>query len=215
MMTSNQLQDCLQWRYAVKKFDRSKKIDEKIWKTLENSLVLSPSSFGLQPWQFHIVTNQNIKDLLVPKSWNQTQVGDCSHLVIFTTKKSMDEDYIQKYIETISSQRNVPLETLDGYKKMMTMDLTKGQRSTMIKEWAARQSYIALGNFMTCAAVLKVDTCPLEGILPKDYDEILQISSTDYQTVVACAAGYRAEDDKYQNAKKVRFLPEVVIKHHN
>lgn len=214
MIQNNQLHDVLLWRYAVKKFDRSKKIASTTWKTLEQSLILTPSSFGLQPWQFHIIVNQDLKDQLVPKSWNQSQIADCSHLVVFTTKKTMDENYIQKYIQLISTERNVPIETLDGYKKMMTMDLTKGQRSTMIKEWAARQAYIALGNFMTCAAVLQIDTCPLEGIIPKDYDEILGLTNSDYQTVVACAAGYRSADDKYQHAKKVRFNSEEVIKNH-
>ena len=80
-----------------------------------------------------------------------------------------------------------------------------------INEWAARQVYIALGQFMACAAVLGVDTCPMEGIDPAKYDEVLGIGGQGYRTVVACPAGYRAADDKYAQTPKVRFKTEDVI----
>lgn len=203
----------LEWRYATKKFDSHKKIDEKTWSTLEQTLVLTPSSYGLQPWKFIVVQNQGIKDQLKAVSWNQSQVSDCSHHVVFVIKEKMDEAHITHFIEETAKTRGMDPATLDGYKKMMLGDLVNGPRSKVITEWAARQAYIALGNFMTAAAVLGIDTCPLEGIDPVKYDEILGLNGTGWKTVCACPAGFRAEDDKYATAKKVRFAASEVIVH--
>jgi len=94
----------------------------------------------------------------------------------------------------------------------MVSDLVDGPRSFDINQWAARQVYIALGNFMTSAAVLGIDTCPLEGIEPAGYNTVLNIDTKEFTTVVACAAGYRSESDKYAALKKVRFPKSEVIK---
>lgn len=203
----------LEWRYATKKFDKEKKIDEKTWKTLEEALMLTPSSYGLQPWKFIIVQNADLRKELQKASWNQSQVTDCSHHVVFVIKEKMDEAHISKFIEQTAKVRNQDISTLEGYKKMMIGDLVNGPRSEMISEWAARQAYIALGNFMTAAAVLGVDTCPFEGIEPLKYDEILKLTGTGWKTVCACPAGYRSNDDKYAEAKKVRFDAKDLIIH--
>lgn len=205
--------EALEWRYAAKKFNAGKKIDEKTWSMLEKALVLTPSSYGLQPWKFIIVQNQGIKDQLRAVSWNQSQVSDCSHHVVFVIKEKMDEAHITHFIEQTAKVRGMEASTMDGYKKMMIGDLVTGPRSKIISEWAARQAYIALGNFMTAAAVVGVDTCPLEGIDPVKYDDILGLTGTGWKTVCACPAGYRAEDDKYATAKKVRFEASEVIVH--
>lgn len=211
-MTTQELTKALEWRYAVKKFDNTKKISDADWTTLEKSLVLTPSSYGLQPWKFLVVQNPSVRKQLTPLSWNQSQVEDCSHFVVFTSRLKMDPAYIANFIETTASTRGMPVEALAGYRKMMEGDLVTGGRSHMITEWAARQSYIALGNLMTCAAVLGIDTCPMEGIDPAKYDEVLGLKETDYRTVVACAVGYRSVDDKYAHAKKVRFSTDQVVK---
>ena len=203
----------LEWRYATKKFDKSKKIDEKTWSTLEQALMLTPSSYGLQPWKFIIVQDLPTREKLQAASWNQSQVTDCSHHVVFVIKEKMDEEHISKFIEQTAKVRNQDISTLEGYKKMMIGDLVNGPRSEVISEWAARQAYIALGNFMTAAAVLGVDTCPFEGIEPKKYDEILGLTGSGWKTVCACPAGFRSEDDKYADAKKVRFDAKDLIVH--
>jgi nitroreductase len=213
-MNAESLIQSLQWRYAVKKFDSSKIIDPQAWKTLEESLILTPSSYGLQPWNFHVITSKELKAKLMEKSWKQTQVADCSHLVVFATKTNVDENYIQMYIDSVVTQRALDPQTLEGFKKVMISDLVKGSRSTWVKEWAARQAYIALGNFMTSAAVLHIDTCPLEGIIASEYDNLLNLTQSGYQTVVACAAGYRHQEDKYQQAIKVRFSSKQMIVRH-
>ena len=214
-MNLDNVSSALNWRYAVKKFDSQKKIDEKNWNKLEEALILTPSSYGLQPWKFYIITNLELRQKLTAHSWNQKQVEDCSHLVVFAAKTIMTESYIQDYLATQAQLRQVPVESFDGYKKMMIGDLINGPRSTWIKEWAARQVYIALGNFMTTAALLGIDTCPMEGIQPTEYDKLLGISDSGYQTVVACPAGYRSSEDKYQLAKKVRFDKSKMIVHKN
>ncbi len=199
------------WRYAVKKFDAAKKIPSDQWTALEESLILTASSYGLQPWKFLIVQNPDVRKKLTPASWNQTQVADCSHFVVFAYKKKMDEAHIQKFLSRISEVRGVPAEALDGYKKVMLGDLVNGPRAQVIDVWASRQAYIALGNLMTSAALLGVDTCAMEGIDPAQYDEILGLSGSGYTTVCACAVGYRSAEDKTAGAKKVRFATKDII----
>lgn len=199
------------WRYAVKKFDPNKKISEENWQALEESLVLTPSSYGLQPWKFLMVQNTEIRKLLTAASWNQTQVADCSHYVVFAFKKKIDEAHIQKFLERTAEIRGIAVSTLDGLKKMLHGDLIHGPRSQVIDTWASRQTYIALGNLMTSAAMLGIDTCPMEGLDPAKYDEILGLVGSGYTTACACAVGYRSAEDKYANAKKVRFAASEMI----
>jgi len=210
-VSDEKLIESLNWRYAVKKFDAQKKINDKTWNALEDSLILTPSSYGLQPWKFLVVTDLETRKLLTPVSWGQKQVEDCSHLVVFLIKEKLDEAHIDQYLQSIVDIRGGDLNALAGYKKMMMGDLVTGGRSAVISEWAARQAYIALGNFMTSAALLGVDTCPMEGIDAKKYDEILDLNSSGYKTVVACPAGYRSNEDKYSQVKKVRFSKKDLI----
>mgnify|MGYP001058029431 CR=1 FL=1 len=207
------LLNALNWRYAMKKFDAQKKIDPKIWEALEESLILTPSSYGLQPWRFLIVTDLEVRRKLTPVSWGQKQVEDCSHLVVFTVKEKVDEAHVQSFINQMGKVRGVDPATFAGYQKMIVSDVVTGARSQVAFEWAGRQAYIALGNFMTACALVGVDTCPMEGIDPAKYDEILGLTGSGWKTVVACPAGHRASDDKYATEKKVRFDRSTVIKH--
>lgn len=212
-MTGSALIQQLKWRYATKKFDATKRIDPATWSALEEALVLSPSSYGLQPWKFLVVTDPALKARLRPASWNQAQVEDCSHHVVFLVKKDLGLPEIEHYVDRIAEVRGVSRESLAGYRGYMVSDLAEGPRAKTINEWAARQVYIALGNFMTAAAVLGVDTCPMEGLVPAKYDEILGLEDSGWATLCACPAGYRAADDKYADAPKVRFPREELIEH--
>ncbi|MBP9682564.1 MAG: NAD(P)H-dependent oxidoreductase [Bacteriovorax sp.] len=212
-LTPEKLIESMEWRYATKKFDPTKKINEKTWELLERALILTPSSYGLQPWKFIIVQDPQLKEKLKASSWNQSQVTDCSHHVVFAIKEKLDEAHIDHYIHQIAKVRGQEAASMEGFKKMMMGDLVSGSRSKVISEWAARQTYIALGNFMTAAAVIGVDTCPLEGIDPVKYDEILGLTDSGWKVVVACPAGYRAIDDKYSSTKKVRFDAKDLIVH--
>lgn len=201
----------LQWRYATKRFDPARKISDEDWRALAEALVLTPSSFGLQPWKFWVVTSPEMKEQLLPISYKQTQVVEGSHVVVFTARQNLTEGDVDRYLARISEIRNVPVENLAGFRKTMVRALVPPPAGFDINEWAAKQCYIALGNLMTAAAVLGIDTCPMEGIDPKKYDEVLGIGEQGYATVVACVAGYRAADDKYATTPKVRFATNEVI----
>jgi nitroreductase len=198
----------LKWRYATKKFDPTRTIPADVWAVLEQALVLTPSSYGLQPWKFFVVTDPTVKAELPAHSWGQSQPKDCSHMVVLTIRKGLAEADVDRYISRISEVREQKIEALGGFKKMMLGTLSNGMN---VDEWAARQVYIALGQFMAAAAVLGVDTCPMEGIDPAKYDEVLGIGARGYHTIVACPAGYRSSADKSATAPKVRFKTEDVI----
>ena len=203
----------LNWRYATKKFDTTRQISAADWAVIEQALVLSPSSYGLQPWKFIVVTDPALKAKLRPATWNQAQVEDCSHYVILTAKQDLTEADVDAFVARIAKVRGVSPESLAAYKSYMVGDLVKGPRHAVIAEWAARQAYIALGNLLTSAAVLGVDACPFEGLEPDKYDEILGLVGTGFHTVCACPMGYRSTDDKYASTPKVRFETADIIEH--
>ena len=198
-------------RYATKQFDAAKKIPAETWAALEEALVLSPSSFGLQPWKFIVITNQEIKNALVTESWGQRQIADASHLVVFAVKHPLTAGDVRRFIERTSEVRGTPMEKLAGYEKVIVGFLEKPPYPLDVKEWASRQLYIALGNFMTSAALLGVDTCPMEGLNPSGYDKVLGLEGSGYHTVAACPAGYRSEDCKHAGLPKVRYHADDVI----
>lgn len=207
-----QLIDSLNWRYATKTFDATKKIPEATWKTLEETLVLSPSSFGLQPYRFLVVKDPEIRAQLKPHSWNQTQVVDASHYVVLAGRTAMTEAEIDLYLDRIVQVRGIPRASLDGYRGMMYGSLLSPGAEARIPHWAALQAYIALGNLMTSAALLGVDTCAIEGFVPAEYDAILGLKEQGYAPVVCCALGYRSTEDKYAGLAKVRFPSADLIK---
>ena len=208
---SSQLLDALNWRYATKKFDPARKIPADLWSALEQALVLSPSSFGIQPWKFIVVTDPAVKASLVPISWGQKQPAECSHFVVFAVKRGLGEADLDRYLARTAEVRGIPVDSLAGFKNVMLGSIEKARAGGYLDTWQTHQIYIALGQFMAGAALLEIDACPMEGIDPAQYDEVLGLAGTGYATVVACAAGYRAADDKYATTQKVRFLPEDVI----
>lgn len=198
-------------RYATKVFDPEKPVSDEDWATLEEALRLTPSSYGLQPWKFLVVRDQAVKDLLLPVSWNQSQIVDCSHLVVITVRKSVTGEDVDKLIAATAAARGTDVDSLEFYKKMIIGDVVEGPRSGDAIGWAKLQSYIALGNLMTCAAMLDIDCCPMEGFQPEKYDEVLGLAEKGLTTSVVCAVGYRAEDDKYATAAKVRYPRDDVF----
>lgn len=205
------LLDALRWRYATKQFDPAKKIDPVTWTALEETLVLSPSSFGLQPWKFLVVGDPAKRETLVAHSWGQRQVADASHLVVFTVKHPLTADDVHRHIMRTSEVQGTPVEKLAGFEKVVAGFLEKPPYPLDVKAWSTRQVYIALGNFMTAAALLGVDTCPMEGLNPAGYDEVLELEGTGYFSVAACPAGFRAETDRHAALPKVRFEKTEMI----
>jgi nitroreductase len=202
----------LKWRYATKKFDTGKKIPAPVWKSLEEALLLSPSSFGLQPWKFIVVTNADVRKKLQAVSWNQTQIVDASHLVVFAVKKDFGANDVDRLIKRISEVRHAPLESLDAYKQIM-LGHVKAATPEALAVWNSRQVYIALGTFLTSAAMVGIDACPMEGIVPAEYDKVLGLDAQGYQALCVATAGYRAADDAYAELAKVRYPADDVLAH--
>ncbi len=204
----------LQWRYATKAFDPSRSIPSETWDALEASLVLTPSSFGLQPWKFIVVTDPDLKARLLPHCWNQRQVVDCSHLVVFCAKQDMDAAYIDQYIAHTASLRGTTPDALQGFRDLMAGCLLNvGSLATDLPEWATRQAYIALGQFMLAAALLNVDACPMEGFLPDPLNQELGLLNSGFRAVVLCPVGFRSPDDAYALAPKVRWPSSHVVEY--
>ena len=209
--TNAQIEQQLHWRYATKRFDPSKKISQQDWHTLEESLRLSPSSFGLQPWKFIVVKNPELRKQLQPNSWNQPQIVEASHLVVIAAKKEVTHANVDDYLALISATRNVPVAALQEYGSMMKTFLDGLAAQGASESWTTRQAYLALGVLLSTAAALKIDTCPLEGINPVAYDEVLHLNQSGYSTKVACALGYRSANDAAASYTKVRYPRERMI----
>ena len=208
-ISTNHLLEALNWRYATKQFDPEKKISEENWAALEDSLVLTPSSFGLQPWEFVIVKNQEIRESLVEHSWGQRQVADASHLLVITFRTDMGDEQVDRFISSTEATRGGE-GTHGPYRDMMAGFIERMDMAQTMN-WAKMQTYIALGQFMTSAAMLAIDACPMEGFVAEKYDEILGLKEKNLTASVLCPAGYRSADDKYASLPKVRFERNELI----
>lgn len=212
-ISSSTLLEALNWRYATKKFDATKKIPADTWTTLEQALVLAPSSFGLQPWKFIVVQNPALRAKLSAAAWGQTQPVDCSHFVVFAGRRDLDGDEVDRFINRTAEIRHADPASLKGYRDVIAGSVSTAKTGGYLDVWLSRQVYIALGQFMASAALLGVDACPMEGLNPAQYDEILGLDTTKWGTLCACAVGYRAADDKYAALAKVRYTTGEVIEH--
>ncbi len=200
----------LGWRYATKKFDPTKKIAPELWAQLEQAPVLAPSSYGLQPWKFVVVTDPGVRAQLHAVSYNQAQILDASHLVVFAAKNPPTAADIDAYVARTAHVRGVTVESLDGFKQMMLGSLSR-MDAGQAHRWAARQAYIALGVFIAAAALVGVDACPMEGFQGDKYDEILGLKEKGLASVVIATAGYRSPEDKHASNAKVRFSVDDAI----
>lgn len=200
----------LNWRYAAKNYDAARKISDADWEVLENALTLAPSSFGIQPYKFVVVTGQWTKERLKPAACGQSQITDSSHLVVFAYKKILTDQDIERYVDRIVEVRGVPRETLSDYENVMKNSAKQAIEGGYIETWNSRQAYIALGFLLETAALLEIDATPIEGFDAAQFNEILDLE--DYSAVVICALGYRdAEADWLAALPKVRFPKEQLI----
>lgn len=193
----------LNWRYATKKFDAEKKVSDADLKTLLDVLQLSPSSYGLQPYHFFVITDPELRAKIRPISWDQSQVTDSSHLIVFAHQTDFGPELIDSYLGHVAEQRNLNAEALQGYGDFMKsklLELPADQKAN----WTARQVYIALGNLMNAAAQMHIDVCPMEGFEIEKLNQILGLESKNLSAVAMAAVGYRSEADQTQHQAKVR-----------
>lgn len=204
------ISDALNWRYATKRFDPTKKLSDEQWNVLKESLHLAASSFGLQPWKFIVVTDAAKKAALRADAWDQSQASDCSHLVVVCSKKNMTEPDVDHLMQATAQMRGAEATSLDGYKGMILGSLS-ARTPEFVAAWNARQCYVALGFLLEAAALLKVDACPMEGFMPEKFDAALGLSDSDYTATVLCALGFRSDEDKYGDLAKVRYPENEVF----
>jgi nitroreductase len=205
------------WRYATKKFDPAKKIAPELWKQIEEAIILSPSSYGLQPWKFLVIDTPALRAKLREASWNQPQITDASHMIVFCRRTNLDAAYVERYIAHIAKTRGIPAEALAGFRDMMVGSVTSPTNlpGGAMDTYTRSQTYISLGFALSTAAMLGVDACPMEGFNPAQYDEILGLAPQGLKASVVATFGYRASDDAVDptRAAKVRFAHSDVIEH--
>ena len=201
----------LNWRYATKQFDPEREISAPDWAVLEEALLLTPSSGGLQPWKFIVVTDPAVRAKLLPAAYGQAQIKDASHLVVFAAKNNFGEADVDAHLKHTAELRGVPVESLATFRAMLVGGIVKSMDEAARNAWARNQAYIALGNLLTSAALLGVDACPMEGFDHAQFDEILDLKAKGLSSAVIAALGYRSATDKYADAPKVRFPREQLF----
>jgi nitroreductase len=201
----------LNWRYATKQYDTSKKLSPEQIETLLEVLRLSPSSTGAQPWKFIVVENPEIRQQLRAAAWGQPQVTDASHFIIFAVKKGLPQSHIDRVVEVTAQQRGQKVEDLQGYKEMLMGSIGSRNTPEALIAWNKEQAHIALGFLLSAAAQLHIDASPMGGFDPAKFDEILELDKEGLTTAVICGLGFRSPDDKYAQAAKARLPKEEVI----
>ena len=201
--------EALTWRYATQQFDTTKKISETDIMTLLDAARLSPSWYGLQPWKFILVENPETRAMLREASYGQPKVTEASHLIVFAHTTTLDEKYVDSYIKSTATIREITPEDLKGLKDgIMGLVNMIGQNPAV---WAANQTHIALGVMIGAASTMKIDSAPYGGFDPVKYDEILGLQELGLHAIVACAVGYRLDNDPAAAKAKSRFSLEEVI----
>ena len=195
--------EAMQWRYAVKAMNGEKVSDEKIERILE-AIRLSPSSSGLQPYELLVVTNPALKSELKAAAHNQSQVEDCSHLLVFAAWDTYTEERINKWFDLVNEERNMKSEGWENYRNSI-LKAYPPRPAEVNFEHASKQAYIALGIAMLAAAMEEVDSTPMEGFIPAEVDRILGLEAKGLKSVLLLPLGYRnPEKDYLISAKKVR-----------
>ena len=203
--------ESLNWRYATKKMNGNAVPQDKVDQIIEATR-LAPTSSGLQPFRLIVITNQELKEKLVPASFNQAQIADSSHLLVFAAWDNYTEERINNVFANMHKERGTPPESTADYQKMLINSYVPRPEEVNFNH-AARQAYIALGMALTEAAELKVDATPMEGFDADKYDEILGLKAKGLKSVVILPLGYRDESgDWLAGLKKVRTpLSEFII----
>ena len=212
--------EALNRRYATKKFDTTKKLSQADMDVLLESLRLSPSSFGLQPWKFIHVKNTKTRKELQDVSRGQPQITEASDLIVIAVRSNLDESDVEAYVQDMKEIRGKNVEQLpedaNSIEKLMEfnnmmLNTIKSRTPEQLKGWNQKQAYIAMGVALTTAAVVWIDACPMEWFDPEKYNEILELNDLWLTATVVIAVGYRSSEDKYANLAKVRFPKEKVI----
>ena len=206
-----ELLDAFKWRYATKKYDPTKKVDQALVEKIVEATRLAPTSSGLQPFEVFVITNQELKDKIVTIAYGQQIVGDCSHLLVFASWDNYTAERIDNIYALTTAGREQPADRYKEYTdRLKAMYL--GRPAEVNFAHTARQAYIAFGFALAEAASLHVDTTPMEGFLNEELDQLLQLGEKGLKSVTLLPIGYRDEaNDWLVNLKKVRHPNEKFI----
>ena len=204
--------DKLNWRYATKKFDHTKKLSPTQLDELLKAVHLSPSSAGLQSYKVIVVEDQATRQKLREAANGQSQISDASQLIILASETNLDEAYVKNFIDHVAKTRQIGRENLEGYEQMINGNVSKLTAEQKLN-WSNKQAYIALGVLLTSAAELGIDACPMEGFNADKFDEILGLKEKGLSTVVIATVGFRSKDDGYSKLAKVRKPEEEMFIH--
>jgi len=200
----------LEWRYATKKFDSSKKLTEAQINTLKRAFTLTATSFGLQPLKMLVISNKELQEEIVPLAFGQRQVADASHLLVICIEDNTTTADINNYFNRVIETRGTDEEIISNFRQQLIDMFNK--KSIDEKQLSSKhQAYITLGNLMTVCAVEKIDACPMEGFLPNKVDDLLNLSEKNLKSVLLLPVGFRAENDFMSSQKKVRKPLEELI----
>ena len=199
--------DIMDYRHACKEFDNSKKINDEDIHTILEVARKSPSSFGMEPWKFLVITNEKLKEDIRPLCWNQVQITSCSHLVIVLAKIQDVKPSTGVPLKRFS-RREMPQEKLDFYIDLYSKHLnTTLSSDENIYNWTSKQTYLAAANMMTCAASLNIDSCPIEGFEKENLEELLDLDTSKYQVSIVLPFGHK----KNSQSKQLRLNFDEVV----
>ena len=193
----------LEWRYATKKFDPTRKVSREAMNQLKRAIQLAVSSYGLQFYKVLIIEDPEVREHLKPASWNQSQITDASHLLVFCNYTDVNDQDVDDFIRLTSETRGIELSQIRGYGDFIKGKLNE-KSDTQKQNWLERQPYIALANLLMACAELKIDACPMEGFEPEKYNEILGLDQQGLNACVIATVGYRDSSDRSQVLPKVR-----------
>lgn len=200
---NKQLIEALEWRYACKKFDAEKRISDADLATLLDSIQLTPSSYGLQPIKVLLIETKELREQIKPIAWNQAQVVDASHLLVFCHYTALSASYVDAHVELMADIRNLPIENLQGFGTHVKSSIAS-MSADHVNQWTSKQTYIALGQVLLSCALLNIDATPMEGFDAKQLNELLDLPSQGLSASLLCPIGYRHSEDPYITLNKVR-----------
>ncbi len=201
----------LEWRYAVKKFDTKKILPKAKIEGLKQAFNLTATSYGLQPIKMLVIKNKELQGQLVAHSYGQQQVGEASHVLVICIEGRIDREFITQYFEQVKKIRGTHDDILNPFKDSLVESFSK-KEANEVRRWATNQAYLALGNLLSFCGLEEIDSCPMEGFMPKEYDRLLKLDTLGLNSVLALPVGYRAEDDMFSEMKKVRKnIDDIII----
>lgn len=206
------LKQSLEWRYATKKFDPTKKLSADQLQLLLDTIHLSPSSYGLQQYRILVVEDAAIREQLREAAYGQTQLTDSSQVIVFAAETEINEAYVKKYIDRIVEVRGVERSAVADFENVILGSISRLGEDQKIA-WSHKQAYIALGIAMAAASEAGIDSCPMEGFNAGKFDEILGLKEKGLTTSVILCIGHRAEDDHYAHFAKVRKPADELFIH--